>query len=183
NITVIESDIKNAFALPGGEIIVYSGLISKMESYPEMVALLGHEAGHVYSRHSLRLLVKNISLGILINLVLQDFASISGYLISKGMELEQLSYSREAEKEADEFSFRIFKRNHIPPKGIVDLFNKLNETSENGSVPEFMMTHPKLENRISSINKIIMEDPYPVQMNDSLLFYWKSIKQSANSQW
>jgi beta-barrel assembly-enhancing protease len=61
-VTVLKSDDINAFAIPGGNIVVYSGLIEKMRGYEELVALLGHEASHINERHTTRAFLKEISL-------------------------------------------------------------------------------------------------------------------------
>jgi predicted Zn-dependent protease len=177
-ITVVDSNVKNAFALPGGQIVVYSGILKSMNSYPELVALLGHETGHIAHRHSLRLMVKNVSLSALLSLIFQDYNNISGILIGKATELEQLSYGREAEEEADRFGYSVMKENKTDIKGMISLFNHLKTDDHlQNKIPEFMMTHPKLDSRIAIIEEKLKKEKNLSIKNDTLDFYWQKIRK------
>lgn len=162
------SDVVNAFALPGGNIIVYKGLLEKMDSYPELAALLGHEFGHVQKRHIFRGMLQSLSTYVVISLFLGDITGVMGVLVEQSNMIYNLKYSRSYEKESDDFSFNQLKWSKIDPHGLTQLFRRLVDSSHHESemVPEFLSTHPGLESRIASISKKIEFEPYPVQRNE-----------------
>jgi Zn-dependent protease with chaperone function len=171
NITVVKSDTKNAFALPGGEIVVFSAILDSMHTYGELAALLGHEVGHIQKRHTLKMLFKNLSTYIFISAMFQDFSGIMAIVIENASMVEQLSYNREVESESDDFGFDVLLKNKIDPHGMVDLFQQLMDDSHKeieGKIPEFLMTHPKLDNRIETIKGKIAHTKYEVVPNDYL---------------
>lgn len=178
HVTVVQSEVMNAFALPGGEIVVYSALLKSMKTYPELAALLGHETGHIEYRHSLRLLTQQLSVALVFGSIFQDYGAISAAVAGKAAELHQLSYSREAEEEADAFGYKSMQARRIDPHGMVLLFKRLKETGGDNNVPEFMMTHPSLDARIDQVEEKLKKDSslHSVSKNDSLAFYWKEIK-------
>jgi Zn-dependent protease with chaperone function len=171
NITVVKSDIKNAFALPGGEIVVFSAILDSMKTYGELAALLGHEVGHIQKRHTLKMIFRNLSNYILISAVFQDFSGIMAIVVENASMVEQLSYNREVESESDDFGFEVLLKNKIDPHGMVNLFQQLSDSSNKtieGNVPEFLMTHPKLDSRIATIKEKISHEKYAVVPNDYL---------------
>ncbi|HEY8401551.1 MAG TPA: M48 family metallopeptidase [Cytophagaceae bacterium] len=180
NITVVESDVQNAFALPGGEIVVFNGIIDNMQSYPELVALLGHEAGHIEKRHSLKLLMKNMANYLILSAILQDFNSIMAAIIENAASLEELSYNREKEEESDEFGYAVLRENKIDPNGMVRLFEQLQQGDGSRHTPEFLQTHPKLDNRIKTIKEKIKKEVFPVEHHPNLKNLFDEIKK-ANS--
>jgi beta-barrel assembly-enhancing protease len=181
NITVVKSDIKNAFALPGGEIIVFSAIMDSMKTYGELTALLGHETGHIQKRHTLKMIFRNLSTYIFISAVFQDFSGVMAVVVENASMVEQLSYNREVEAESDDFGFDVMLKNKIDPHGMVDLFQQLNDDSHEtveGKVPEFLMTHPKLGNRIQTIREKIGQTKYEVVPNDYLNSLLTELKKS-----
>lgn len=178
HITVVNSPIVNAFALPGGEIVVYRGIIQKMGSHLELVALLGHETGHIQQRHSLKILINQFSLGILLSSIFQDYNNITALLVNKATELHRLSYSREAEEEADRFGFRTMQLTGNDPRGMMELFNHLKQEEKgNPAVPEFMMTHPTTDHRIGIIKKHLKKDTIKYHHRDDLASIFSQLKE------
>ncbi|PBQ30847.1 hypothetical protein CNR22_03340 [Sphingobacteriaceae bacterium] len=151
---VIESRDINAFALPGGKIFVYSGILDKMNSYEELVALLGHEVTHVTNRHSLKSICRSAATGIAISSIVGDANGVSSVVLSKASEFKQLDYSRELETEADDNGLDIMVNNKVSPKGMLDLLQLLKE--ENAEMPQYMKylsTHPDTDSRIENSSK------------------------------
>jgi len=163
-ISVVKSDVLNAFALPGGNIVIYSALLNKINKPEQLVALLGHETGHIQKRHSLRSLLKKASAQIVISLFAGDFSGILGQLSV----LNDLSYSRENESESDEFAFEIMKTNALNPNGIIQLLEILKTEDQAENIPGVLLTHPKLEERISAAKQEIENNPYSVKINTQL---------------
>ncbi|MES2681467.1 MAG: M48 family metallopeptidase [Bacteroidota bacterium] len=151
HIYVIESEEINAFAVPGGNIFVYSGLIKKMNSYEELVALLGHEATHVIKRHSLKSILSSAASGIIISAFFGDMNGLSLWAVSKADEFKQLDYSRELETEADQNGLKLMVQNKVSPKGMLDLLELLKkEGAEMPGMMKYLSTHPETEERIKA---------------------------------
>ena len=152
-VRVIESEEINAFALPGGKIFIYSGIIEKMDSYEELVALLGHEVTHVVNRHSLKSICRSAATSIVIASLFGDVTGISSGILSQADQFKQLNYSRELETEADDNGLDVMVQNKVSPKGMIDLLKLLK--AEGAEMPQYMKylsTHPDTDSRISNIS-------------------------------
>lgn len=167
NFTVVDSKTINAFALPDGNIVVYTGILNKMTSYSQLVALLSHEATHVTQRHSMKALCRSVSGFLVVSIVFSDVNGIMAILAENANELNNLSYSRSFETEADEIGFSIMKRNKIESSGMMELFSILKDSHE-GSIPEFLSTHPLTDERIKNAKKLNEESVYTHTDNFSL---------------
>jgi beta-barrel assembly-enhancing protease len=151
-ITVVKNNETNAFAMPGGHIVVYSQLIDGLNSYPELAALLLHEYAHVQNRHSLKSLFRSLSYSILLALVAGNASAVAGVLVDNASNLENLSYSRSLEKEADEKAAALMAERSIDCNGFVRLFQFLQRENKN-EVAEWISSHPDLNKRIRNIRE------------------------------
>lgn len=179
-VSVLKSDEKNAFALPGGEIMIYSGIFSVMKSYPELVALMGHEIGHIEEKHSLKLLCRQASSGIILMIAIGNFSGVTSTIFNNANVFHQLSYSRRYEEEADFSGLDFMKKNQVNQNGMVDLFEHLKNSERQSESIQFLSTHPLLEKRISKIRKAIQETKQVSEENNSLSESWEKIKASNN---
>jgi|HigsolmetaAR202D_1030399.scaffolds.fasta_scaffold01648_7 Zn-dependent protease with chaperone function len=137
---VAKDDTVNAFAVPGGIIVVHTGLIAATRRPEELAGVLAHEVQHVEQRHSLQAMIKNLGLRGLWALVSGD---LGGGLIGRAaVELTSLSFSRAAEAQADEKGFDLLLDAGIDPRGMADFFAILGERDRSVSPPPFMSTHP-----------------------------------------
>ena len=152
-ITVVNSDVVNAFALPGGNIVVYSALLKKLKSYPELAALLSHEFTHVNNRHSTKSVFRQLGSRIFLGLLFGKFGSVTSVLVDQADRFKSLKYSRGLEKEADMEGLIILKERKIDPEGFVKLFQHLKASSPASVMPEFLESHPDIDNRISYIRE------------------------------
>ena len=154
-ITVVKSDIANAFAMPGGRIVVYDKILQGMQSYEELAALLAHEYTHVEKRHSLRSMFRKLSSQVFFTLLIGDVTVAGNVLLQNADDLKQLSYSRELETESDEYGAKLLADRGISCNGFVRLFHLLKkETAGTPGTYEWLNSHPDLENRISNIQKL-----------------------------
>ncbi len=118
----------NAFALPGGTIVMTDELVELMDDDEAVLTgVLAHELGHVELRHGMRLVVQVGAMGALASLVLGDF---SGLLAAAPVLLGQAAYSRDAEREADAESVRVLRAAGISPQVMVTLFERLAQRRE-----------------------------------------------------
>ncbi len=161
-IKVIDSDVVNAFALPGGFFYVNSGLILHADEESELAGVMAHEIAHVCARHG----TKQATKGQIVNL-----ASIpamifipytwAGYAIYQGMNfaipLTFLKFSRDEEREADYLGIQYMYKAGYDPNSLVSFFEKVqtDEKKEPGTIPKVFSTHPPTPDRIEAIQKEI----------------------------
>jgi predicted Zn-dependent protease len=147
----------NAFAAPGGVVVVHAGLIRSADSAEELAGVLAHEVAHVELRHSLKAMVKGLGLRALLTLVLGD---LSGTVLAEGMQhLTELRFSREAELEADREGLRRLVAAGIDPGGMVRFFEKL-AREQSLAPPAFLSTHPATEERLSELRRELLSLPH-----------------------
>jgi predicted Zn-dependent protease len=139
----------NAFALPGGTIVITDAMIDAAESPEEVFNVLAHEIGHVERRHALRMLLQQSALAVVAAAVTADAASLSGAIAGLPAVLAQTKYSREFETEADDFGFALAKKHGYSPEGFASLMERL--ADEHGG-PEgafaYVSSHPATTERV-----------------------------------
>jgi Zn-dependent protease with chaperone function len=164
---VIRDSTVNAFALPGGEIVVYSGIIDKLNHSGQLAALLAHEASHVNYRHSLHGIMDKVLWSALLALIMGDGGLISA-ISAQGNEFRSLAYSRDLETQADTAGAGILRRNGIEVRQMLSLLKVLQQESAHGaSVPEFLQTHPLPESRMEEV-KILAESQVEITAHPQL---------------
>jgi len=173
--TVLNSPTVNAFALPDGNIVVFSGILDKMKNYDELVGLIGHEVAHVNNRHSMKMLCRNLSGYLFVSAILGDANGVMATIGDNVNSLQSLSYSRNFEHEADVQGFEIVALNKINPEGMSNLFKRLQD-EESVSIPEFLSSHPVTTDRIKDINELIKTKPFQFKENLKLKKLFLEIK-------
>jgi predicted Zn-dependent protease len=149
----------NAFALPGGKIGVYTGLLKVAENQDQLASVIGHEVGHVLARHGSARYSANLAsqLGLLVGAVAlgESGSGNTGLAVAAlGLGVQfgiLLPYGRSHESEADEIGQDLMAKAGFDPRGSVALWQ--NMSAEGGSQPpEFLSTHPSHETRIDDLN-------------------------------
>lgn len=140
----------NAFALPGGIIVITDEMMNVAESLDEIAAVLAHEIGHVEHRHALRSLLQSSVIAIVVATVTSDAASLSVAVAGAPALLAQAKYSREFEAEADDFAFRRLIQTGRSPEAFASFMERLFDYGE-GTVEDlsFLSTHPVTSERIA----------------------------------
>jgi len=175
-ITVVNSPIKNAFALPGGHIVVYDEILQSMNSEDEFAALLSHEYSHIALKHTTRALFRSLGTYMVLSIVLSDINGIMGVIIENAHNVKSLSYTRSLEEEADNNGLKLMLQAGINPQGMVSLFKHLKEpTDESFEVPEFLNTHPRLDERIKYIERKYKNAPLKNIKSKKLGQIWKRL--------
>lgn len=148
---VIEApDTVNAFAIPGGHIYVYTGLLRQLEDEAELMAVLSHEVAHVAERHVAEQLVAQYGLQALQQVLLGQDAGLLGQLVANVTSQGYLlKHSRDAEREADRRGLRYQVAAGYDPHGFIDFFQRLE--GQGAQLPAFLLTHPPPEQRIENI--------------------------------
>jgi predicted Zn-dependent protease len=155
SITVVESDEINAFAIPGGHIVVFSGILERMRRPEELAALLGHESSHVSQRHSLRNLFRSLGRSVFLLLVVGNESGLVSQVAGQLDALKGLQYSRTLEYEADEKGMSLMSKSNIDPSGMLRLMEMLQKEAKGSELPGFLQTHPVHADRIAAIQKNI----------------------------
>jgi predicted Zn-dependent protease len=138
----------NAFALPGGEVVVTDELVTLLEGKDELLlGVLAHEAGHLLHRHGMRTLVQTTLLSSVTALAFGDFSSV---LAGAPALLGHMAYSRDFEREADAESIRVLKANGLSPALMATVFERLHaEREKRGGAPGIALaSHPADAERI-----------------------------------
>lgn len=146
-ITVVRDSQVNAFAIPGGHIVVYDAIIDKMEDYEEFAALISHEFTHIQKRHSLRSMFRSLGSTMFFAVIFGDLGVISNVIINNADQLKSLEYSRKLEKEADLNGVKLLSERQISSQGFVDLFEILKTSSPGAESAEWISSHPALDKR------------------------------------
>jgi Zn-dependent protease with chaperone function len=154
-VTVIDSDIVNAFALPGGHIVIFSGLIDQARSPDELAGVLGHEITHVQLRHPTKALIRAIGV---VGLLQALSGGTPGQLAGEALVMGQ---SRNAERAADAGALTLLDHAGISPVGLANFFKRLmaRQDKEPKTRPDqvldtlggFLATHPGHAERLSAI--------------------------------
>jgi len=158
---LLNSDVPNAFALPGGKIYLTAGLMRRMNSERELAAVLGHETGHVADLHNVRGLQRQMGAALLADLVGAIVGGKGGQAAEAAAKIAagiaNLHYSREDEYIADELGIRYMTRAGYNPWGVVELLTTLARLSESdpGDFGEMFQTHPLTSKRIDRARSII----------------------------
>jgi predicted Zn-dependent protease len=152
---VQKDDVLNAFCTPGGYIYVYTGLIKYLDTEDQLAGVMGHEIAHADKRHTTDNLTKQYGIQLLLDVVLGTKQGVATE-IAKG--LANLSYSRAAEREADDASVVYLCPTGYKSDGAAGFFEKMQTEGDGGRTPEFLSTHPNPDNRIESIKQKAQEE-------------------------
>jgi len=153
-VTVVNDNVFNAFALPGGRIVVYAALLNKIKTYPELAALLSHEFIHVNNQHTTRSIFRRMGSRVFISLLFGRMGAVSAVLIDQADNLRSLKFSRKLEKEADVKGVELLMERKIDPSGFSDLFTNLKQNAPAAYMPEVLGSHPDIDARIEYIRKL-----------------------------
>lgn len=144
----------NAFALPGGIIIITDDLIKLADNHDQIMAVLGHEIGHVEYRHALRSVFQDSFTALLMAGLLGDISSISSMAVALPTILVESRYSRKFELEADDYAVLFLKNQHIAPTVFAQILAHLQKSSpESADEFSYLSTHPVMEERIKRITE------------------------------
>jgi predicted Zn-dependent protease len=147
---VLATPIPNAFALPGGKVYLFDGLLAKAQNPDEIAGILAHELGHLKHRDPTRNLIYNGGTSFLIGLLFGDVTG-SGALIFTSRSLVTASYSREAEQNADTFAIAMMHRLGRSPKAMGELLFRITGRQADNSV-SFLAGHPLTEDRLKRMS-------------------------------
>ncbi len=159
HIYIIEDPSINAFALPGGYVVLHTGLLLTAETAEEVLGVLAHEISHVTRQHGLRKMIDSLGFFMIIKAFFGSKGGLLGEIVEGGAFLLDQKFSRSFEREADETGFAYLVTANIEPSGMISFFARLNEKSkEDGALSlnsglNFLSTHPAPEERMEYLQE------------------------------
>jgi Zn-dependent protease with chaperone function len=151
-VDVVRRPDLNAFALPGGHIYVYEGLIDKAETPDELAGVLAHEMGHLAHRDGTRTALQTAGLSFLFGMMLGDFVGGGAVVIAARTVLKS-SYSRQVEAQADTYSVALISKIGGDPHALAVILARLVSDKDEGL--KILLDHPETKDRISAINAVV----------------------------
>lgn len=154
-VRVVPNEMVNAFAAPGGQVVLFSGLIEKAQSPEEVAGVLAHEIAHATERHPMQSLLRVVGVSLLFGLVMGDSSTL-GSIAAEGAELLLvLSYSRDTEREADRIGMDLLNKADIRGNGLLDFFARLQDDStEEDLLPVLFASHPMHAERVARLKQL-----------------------------
>lgn len=155
---IIESPDLNAFALPGGVVVVTTGALAAMKNEAELAAVLAHEIGHVVERHGIEQLKRAMVAQGLAIAALGTSPQIAQAAGSIALQIVLNGYGREAEFEADRFGTRLAAADGYDPQALVGFLETI--AAKSGGTPGWLVplsTHPSVQQRVQAIEQIVRE--------------------------
>lgn len=167
--TLLNSDVINAFALPGGQVFMSRALMERMTNEAQLAGVLGHECGHVTAEHIDQRMGRENTLQIGAAIAGAAAGAEYGDLVANGIlqtgGLFTMKFGRGEESEADSLGIRYMVRAGYNPEGQLQVMQILKEASGGGGPPEWLSTHPAPQTRINEI-KDLLRDKYAKTANN-----------------
>ena len=156
-VEVVDSGLVNAIAFPGGNILIFRGLLEKSPSSDAVAGVLAHEMQHVFQRHGTENLLNQVALSGLFKLLTVEANAIAETLFAGVRTLSLLKYTRELETEADALALQLLYQAGVDPVEMLAMFQVLKNHSS--SLPESISTHPDMSSRMEKLEIIIDQKP------------------------
>ena len=156
---IVESEAINAAALPGGHILVFSGLLEQVSSENELVFILSHELGHYAHRDHLKGLGRGLVL-LTMSVVLLGSDNAAGNLLSRGLNVTEMGFSRKQEAYADAFGLETLQCAFGHVTGATAFFSKMSKDQDPGRWGHYFASHPENRRRIVHLEKLTKDHGY-----------------------
>ena len=175
---VVNDSSVNAFAAPGGLVVVHTGLLAKATSVDQLAGVLSHEIVHVTRRHALRQILYGLGLKTTMEWAIGVPEGASVTIAGAAAGLSDLKFGRDQESEADAEGIELLQRARLPASGLQSLFAILAEEKVN--VPAFLSTHPADAQRLATLERLISErGAWNVE---PLAIDWNAVRLDAESR-
>lgn len=153
-VSLIDNDqVVNAFALPGGKMAVYTGILPVAQTEAGLAVVMGHEIGHVVARHGTERMTQSMGVDLVLTyLDIGDYEVLARNLVSLTFELP---FSRKHELEADHIGLIYMARAGYDPREAVAFWKRM--SAGGGAPPEWLSTHPSDEHRVEELEALLPE--------------------------
>lgn len=169
----------NAFALPGGKIYVYSGLIARADDEAEVAGVLAHEITHVTHRHGAERLTDLYGVEVVESLLLGKGGTVASVAAAAVTKAGFLAYSRHQESDADSGGFAYLTKTDYDPNGMVRFFEKIEalQGKHSGVVARYTSDHPDPGSRVSATKKRLAALPPEKQKGETYKERWLAYRE------
>jgi beta-barrel assembly-enhancing protease len=176
-VTVVDHPAVNAFAMPGGFIVVFRGLLERTENAEELAGVLAHEIQHVLHRDATRAILRQASTGLLVAALVGDVTGIVAFGVQSARVLGDLRYSREAERAADVDGLRMLRAAAVDPAGMLAFFRAMQRLEGTpGVAARYLSTHPASADRLETLATLAAAPaPPPIKLLPD--YDWSDIKR------
>jgi predicted Zn-dependent protease len=172
---VLQDPTVNAFAVPGGLVVVHAGLVADARMPDELAGVLAHEITHVLERHSLRQLLFQLGLRTSLGLLLGLPDGVADAVGTAAANLGGLQFSRDQEREADGGAVELLARARLPAAGLESFFERL--ARQEGRGLAIVSTHPPSAERAAALRRLLVErGTWPT---DPLALDWERVRQDG----
>ncbi|MEQ1875647.1 MAG: M48 family metallopeptidase [Bdellovibrionia bacterium] len=178
-IKMIPSKNINAFALPGGLILMHSELIEKADDVTEVAGVLAHEIQHVMQRHIMAEMIQSSFTLALWGFIFGDYTAFLVVDPSTAYKLADLKFSRDLEASADDGAFEMLNRSEIPTSGMARFFRRIGTADK--WIPSIISTHPSSEKRAKQAELAGLEPHTNSAAMKKLELVWKDLKNAAEN--
>ena len=153
-VMVVNHPVVNAFAAPGGTIVIFQGLLERTRTPEELAGVLAHEMQHILRRHATRALLQQLSIKLILAAATGDATGLA-YGLEGASALGMLRYNRQNEEEADREAVRMLMTSGIDPQGLITFFETIQRENEKSlKLPSYLSTHPELKDRLSRLKAL-----------------------------
>ena len=159
-LTVVDEAVVNAYALPGGHIVLFRPLLERMRTPEELAGVLAHELRHVARRHAMQQVVRHASTGLLLAALTGDVTGPVMYGLEAARVVGERSYGRRAEEQADEEGMAQLIAARVDPAGMIAFHEAM--LAEEGRMPaalRYLSTHPATPDRIARLRALAARRP------------------------
>lgn len=169
HVGLLDDELPNALAFPGGQVLVTTGLMKEVESENELAFILGHELGHYAGRDHLRSLGRSLTLALI--MVAMRRSGAAGDLVALSGQITGRAFSREQESQADAFGLSLVVAEFGHVSGATDFFEKLPapEGRIERSLSTYLATHPVSAERVEAMERLAIEKDWPVDGSTTAL--------------
>ncbi len=178
-VSIARNEMVNAFAAPGGYIVVMQGLLKHSETPDQLAGVLAHEMQHVIHRHSTRALFHEISAQALLSILSGD-TSATPFGIDSAATLADLHHQRSHEDEADRDGMKLLQAVKADPRGMIEMFNHLKELDlELPTAIQYLSSHPATDDRIAALEELAAAadyEPEPLLSDES----WADLQDACH---
>jgi beta-barrel assembly-enhancing protease len=154
---IAEESDPNAFALPGGYVIVTTGLLDLVDRPEELLGVLAHELAHVQRKHGIRSMISGAGPFLIFGVLLGGRGGVVGLLGNATDVMVRSGFSQEYETEADQVGWQIMLDSRVDPRGMIEAFRKLQaheaQQESHDDLPQAFRSHPAVEKRIARLEK------------------------------
>ena len=164
HLAVANQPAVNAFAAPGGYLVVLRGLLEQTDTPEELAGVLAHELQHVLHRHATRAIIQQTSTGLILTALTGDASGATVFGLEGARTLGMLRYTRQLEEEADAEALRLLRAAQIDPAGMLAFLERLQKRERGpAALGAYLSTHPDTGARIARLRALLRDQPGKVE--------------------